>query len=163
MIKIGKIVNTHGIKGELRILSNSDFKEFRFQPNNKIFIDNQVYIIEDSYYHKNFIIIKLQGFDNINDVEKLKNKDIYGEKLDEQVLQQDEYFNYQLENLKVYNQDNDYLGDVIAIVDGINYNYLRIKGNKKGLIPFNNNYIIKVDLDNKTIIINEIKGLLDEN
>ncbi len=164
MLKIGKIVNTHGIKGELRVLSNSDFIDVRFKPNAKIYIDNNEYIIEDGYLHKNFVIIKLLGFDNINDVVKFKNKDIYGDILDQDVLEEDEYFNQDLEGCSVYNQDNQLRGEVIEVMIGGIYNMLRIKGdNTKGIVPFNNQFIKNVDIDNKKIVINEIKGLIDED
>lgn len=164
MLKIGKIVNTHGIKGELRVLSNSDFIDVRFKPNAKIYIDNNEYIIEDGYLHKNFVIIKLLGFDNINDVVKFKNKDIYGDILDQDVLEEDEYFNQDLEGCSVYNQDNQLRGEVIEVMIGGIYNMLRIKGdNTKGIVPFNNQFIESVDIDNKKIVINEIKGLIDED
>lgn len=127
MLKIGKIVNTHGIKGELRVLSNSDFIDVRFKPNAKIYIDNNEYIIEDGYLHKNFVIIKLLGFDNINDVVKFKNKDIYGDILHQDVLEEDEYFNQDLEGCSVYNQDNQLRGEVIEVMIGGIYNMLRIK------------------------------------
>lgn len=163
MKNIGKIVNTHGIKGELRVLSNSDFIDIRFKKNNKIFIDNQSYVIENAYLHKNFIVIKLVGKDNINDVIQWKNKNIFAPPLDDHVLEEDEYFNDDLIGLTVYNQNNEELGVVKTIRDGINYNYLMIEGNKKGLVPFKNSFIHEVDIDNQKIIINEIKGLLDEN
>ena len=164
MLKIGKIVNTHGIKGELRVLSNSDFIDVRFKPNAKIYIDNNEYIIEDGYLHKNFVIIKLLGFDNINDVVKFKNKDIYGDILDQDVLEEDEYFNQDLEGCSVYNQDNQLRGEVIEVMIGGIYNMLRIKGdNTKGIVPFNNQFIESVDIVNKKIVINEIKGLIDED
>ena len=164
MLKIGKIVNTHGIKGELRVLSNSDFIDVRFKPNAKIYIDNNEYIIEDGYLHKNFVIIKLLGFDNINDVVKFKNKDIYGDILDQEVLEEDEYFNQDLEGCSVYNQDNQLRGEVIEVMIGGIYNMLRIKGdNTKGIVPFNNQFIESVDIVNKKIVINEIKGLIDED
>ena len=164
MLKIGKIVNTHGIKGEFRVLSNSDFIDVRFKPNAKIYIDNNEYIIEDGYLHKNFVIIKLLGFDNINDVVKFKNKDIYGDIVDQDVLEEDEYFNQDLEGCSVYNQDNQLRGEVIEVMIGGIYNMLRIKGdNTKGIVPFNNQFIESVDIDNKKIVINEIKGLIDED
>ena len=163
MIKIGKIVNTHGIKGELRVLSNSDFIEKRFEENEKIYIEQKEYIIESYYEHKNFYIIKLKNFDNINDVLKLKNKMIYANKLLNEELAEGEYFNYDLIDLNIYNQDGKKRGKVIEVVDGSAYNYLRIKyNNKTYLIPFNNHFILDVQLNDK-IIIQEIEGLIDEN
>lgn len=163
MIKIAKIVNTHGINGELRLLTNSDFVDQRFSEGSIIYVDQHSYEIEYSYEHKTFIIIKLRGYDNINDVLFLKNKDVYGEKLDQSVLDKGEYFNQDLVNLTVKNVNGQVLGEVIRVEDGGVYNYLRIKGIKHGLVPFNQFFIIDVDLEQKEIIINEIEGLLNEN
>lgn len=163
MKEIGKIVNTHGINGELRVLTNSDFIKERFGLGAEIWVNNQKFIIEDSYQHKNFIIIKLKGYNNINEVMGLKGKMIKAQSLSHDVLDDGEYFNHDLEGCRVFNQEHIECGVVSKVVDGGNYNYLRIKGNKSGLVPFIDSFIIDVNIDNKTIIIEEIEGLLDEN
>ncbi len=165
MIKIGKIVNTHGIKGEMRIRSNSDFKEERFSPNCilKVKVKNEMIDlkIEKYYLHKTFDIVKFVGYDNINDVLKFKNCDVYGELLDAKALDEDEYFNYQLVDLTVKNQDGDIMGTVLKVVENPGSNLLRIKGldSKEFLIPFNNHFIINVNLLEKVIEVEEIEGL----
>lgn len=163
MKEIGKIVNTHGIKGELRVLTNSDFIKERFSLGAEIWVNDQKFIIEDSYQHKNFIIIKLKGYNNINEVMGLKGKMINAQPLSHDVLDDGEYFNHDLEGCQVFNQEHIECGVVSKVVDGGNYNYLRIKGNKSGLVPFIDSFITDVNIDNKTIIIEEIEGLLDEN
>lgn len=163
MKEIGKIVNTHGINGELRVLTNSDFIKERFGLGAEIWVNDQKFIIEDSYQHKNFIIIKLKGYNNINEVMGLKGKIIKAQPLSHDVLDEGEYFNHDLEGCRVFNQQHIECGKVSKVVDGGNYNYLRIKGNKSGLVPFIDSFIIDVNIDNKTIIIEEIEGLLDEN
>lgn len=163
MKEIGKIVNTHGIYGELRVLTNSDFIKERFGLGAEIWVNDQKFIIEDSYQHKNFIIIKLKGYNNINEIMGLKGKMIKAQPLRHDVLDEGEYFNHDLEGCQVFNQEHIECGVVSKVVDGGNYNYLRIKGNKSGLVPFIDSFIIDVNIDNKTIIIEEIEGLLDEN
>lgn len=163
MKEIGKIVNTHGINGELRVLTNSDFIKERFGLGAEIWVNDQKFIIEDSHQHKNFIIIKLKGYNNINEVMGLKGKMITAQPLSHDVLDDGEYFNHDLEGCRVFNQEHIECGVVSKVVDGGNYNYLRIKGNKSGLVPFIDSFIIDVNIDNKTIIIEEIEGLLDEN
>lgn len=163
MREIGKIVNTHGIRGELRVLSNSDFVDIRFAPDAPITINNQPYIIESSYPHKNFIIIKLKGYNNINEVEYLKNQKIYAENLGVEVLADGEYFNQDLIGCDVLDQDGTKLGCVKTVVEGGAYNMLRIIGPQNGLIPFNKHFINEVDIYKKVIFINNIPGLLDEN
>ena len=78
LIKIGKIVNTHGIKGELRILSKFPYKDKVFINNMKIYIDKKdIEIINTYRRHKNFDMITLKGYNNINEVLKYKGKYVY--------------------------------------------------------------------------------------
>ncbi len=165
MIKIGKIVNTHGIKGEMRIRSNSDFKTERFGVGNKIYVEYKkekiVLEIINYYQHKTFDIVKFEGYDNINDVIKFKNCDVYADLLSDDSLEEDEYFNYQLLDLKVQNQENETLGKVVKVIDNPGSNLLRIRTetNQEFLVPFNKHFINKVDLNARLIEIEEIEGL----
>ena len=68
MIKIGKYVNTHGIKGEIRILSNFSRKDLVFMPNKKIYIKDKEFIIDKYRHHKEFDMVTLKGINNINDM-----------------------------------------------------------------------------------------------
>ena len=75
LIKIGKIVNTHGIKGELRLLSKFPYKDKVFINNMKIYINKKDEEIINTYRkHKNFDMITLKGYNNINEVLKYKGK-----------------------------------------------------------------------------------------
>ena len=66
-VYIGKIVNTHGIKGEIRIISDFLYKEKAFKVGTDIYIDEQKYLIHSYRRHKNFDMITLDGFDDINE------------------------------------------------------------------------------------------------
>ena len=65
-IVVGKYVNTHGIKGEIRIKSNFDYKDKVFQIGHKIIIDNEVYEINSYRVHKDYDMVTLIGIDDIN-------------------------------------------------------------------------------------------------
>ncbi len=165
MIKIGKIVNTHGIKGELRIRSNSDFKDIRFKIGESLFLKtkqgNVEVKIEKHYSHKTFDIVAFVGYTNINDVLQYKNLDVYARKLNAEDLAPGEYFNQQLIGLKIVNQDGEDIGKVIKVVENPASNLLRVEqeDGKKYLVPFNDNFITDVDLEKATIYIEEIGGL----
>lgn len=167
LIKIGKIVNTKGLKGEVKVLSSSDFKDSRFKKGAKIYLkqknQQQELEIEKWSVYKNFDIIKFIGYNNINEVEKLKNQNIYAEELTDEVLEEGEYFFNELINYQV-EIDNQIIGQVIDVYDQINRTYIAIKKNngivKK--IPFIEAFISEVNKKNKTIIITPIEGLLDD-
>lgn len=165
MIKVGKIVNTHGIKGEVRIRSNSDFKDIRFQVGESLFVkskhgNTELKIIKH-YAHKTFDIVAFEGYTNINEVLVYKNQDVYARELENDDLEEGEYFNHQLVGLTIINQDEENIGTVINVVENPANNLLRVQeaDGKKYLIPFNERFIKDVDLEKKIIYIEEIGGL----
>ena len=79
LVRIGKIVNTHGIKGELRILSDFEFKDKVFKKGVKVYVGKKKkeFIINSYRFHKIFDMVTFEGFNNINDVEYLKGDFVY--------------------------------------------------------------------------------------
>lgn len=158
LMKIGKIVNTFGIKGELRVLSDSDFVEERFKVNNTLYLaDATPLIISGFRFHNNNILIKINNHDDINAVEKYKNQDIFIDQTELQPLEEG-YYLFQLEALKVY-VDNEFIGDVIEVLKPAQ-TVLRVKTfDREILIPFVDEFILDVDLDNKRIDVKLIEGM----
>ena len=159
LIYIGKLVNTHGIKGEVRLISNFKYKSDVFKIGNIIYINNKEYKINSYRVHKMFDMITLDGINSIDDVIPLKGSNVYINKDDYTFSG---YLNEDLIGLDVY--DNDiYKGKVIEIVEGIKYDLLVIDGVKRHMVPNIGEFIKNIDLVNKKIDINYIKGLDDEN
>ena len=161
-IYIGKIVNTHGIKGEIRILSDFKYKERALKKGKTIYIGTTKIKEEINSYrkHKIFDMITLCGINNINDVLKYKGQKVYTVKENLDLLE-NEYL------------DSDLIGLTVLVnhqEKGIVKNYLKDKYqdklvvNKEGidyLVPYVCDIIENINLTNKTISIKEIKGLLD--
>jgi len=80
--KVGKIVNTHGVKGEVRIVSTTDFADERYEKGNKLYIFKEkqsepVEVTVASHRrHKNFDLLTFEGYQNVNDVEQYKNCEV---------------------------------------------------------------------------------------
>ncbi len=161
LIKIGKIVNTHGIKGELRLLSKFPYKDKVFINNMKIYINKKDEEIINTYRkHKNFDMITLKGYNNINEVLKYKGKYVYVEDSDI-TLEDNKYLDEELIGLNVIYENNNkgLITDIERYDKTVLFN---IKNNDKNyLIPYNDNLIDKIDINNKTIYIKDIKGLFD--
>ena len=154
LIKIGKIVNTHGIKGELRLLSKFPYKDKVFINNMKIYIDKKdIEVINTYRKHKNFDMITLKGYSNINEVLKYKGKYVY--------VDNNKYLDEDLIGLNVIYEDND--KGIITDIERYDKTVLfNIKGNdKEYLIPYNDNLIDKIDINDKKIYIKDIKGLFE--
>ena len=109
---IGKIVNTHGIKGELRILSNFKYKDKIFKENFDFYIgDNKIKETVKSYrHHKQFEMVMFLGYENINEVLMYKTQKLYILKED-LVLREDEFLDQKLLGMSVF-QNNSKLGIV---------------------------------------------------
>lgn len=159
MIYIGKIVNTHGIKGEVRIKSDISHKDLVFKKGNNLIVDNELLEVNSYRIHKDFDMVTFLSINDINEVLKYKGKNVYIDKKDlkENILFEEEYI-----GLEVYS--DHYIGIVEDILKNKIYNILVVKNNKKEyLIPNIDEFIKKIDIDNKKIYINEIEGLIDEN
>ena len=161
-IYIGKIVNTHGIKGELRIISDFPYKDQVFKSNTKIYIGKkkELEIIEKYRFHKIFDMVVLKGHYDINEVLPYKGKDVYIDREETKIegMLEEDYI-----GLKVY-INNVSKGIIIGILKGVKQDNLIIENNnKKYYVPKVDAFIKKIDLESKTIDIEEIEGLFDEN
>jgi len=159
LIKIGKIVNTHGIKGELRLLSKFPYKDKIFIPGMTIYINKEIEETINSYRkHKNFDMITLKGYTNINEVLKYKGKTAYINSEDI-MLDKDKYLDEEIIGLEVIYENNT-KGKIYNIERYDKTVLLVIKDDEKEyLIPYNDNIIDKIDINNKKIYIKDIKGL----
>ena len=152
-IFIGRIVNTHALKGEVRIVSDFEFKDRIFKENTLLYIgeNKDKEIIETYRKHKQFDMVKFKEIDYINDVLKYKGSKVY---IDESILnlKDDEILISDLINMDVYN-NNKYVGKITEYRSDNGNNMLRV--NNK-LIPYNKDFITKIDKENKIIYFHDI-------
>ena len=161
-VYIGDIVNTHGIKGELRIISDFKYKTQVFTPHFNIYIGkNKKEFTIDSYrVHKNFDMVCLNGLNDINDALMYKGESVYVKRSD---LNIDTYLDEELIGMSVLDE-NKILGHVKELLKSKADNLLVVTNGKKDyLVPNIKEFILNVDLDKKQITINNIKGLFDED
>ena len=157
-VYIGKVVNTHGIKGEIRILSDFPFKDKVFFIGNSIIINDKEYIIKSYRVHKNYDMITLEGFNNINDVLFLLKSKVYilksSLKLNDNEILDEDLIKYDVVS------NNGKKGTIIEIFKASSSNkIIRIMFDKEVLISFNSPMIKKIDKDTKTIYVELIEGM----
>lgn len=165
---VGKIVNTHGIKGEVRVISKTDFAEERYAPGNKIYLfmadskEPQELIIATHRVHKNFDLLTFKGYENMNDVEKMKGGilKIHEEQLTE--LEEDEFYFHEIIGCLVFTTSGEEVGKVREILTpGANDVWVvKGKGGKDILIPYIEQIVKKVDIKEQIILIEPMEGLL---
>lgn len=164
LITIGKITKQQGNKGELKVFPLTDFPE-RFEYMESVFLsrgkDIEKKIVENIRYHKNFIIIKLDGIDNIG--QAIAYKDYLIKIPIEQLLplMEDQYYIFELLNYKVFLKEGELLGSVqdIRVTGGTDI-FVITDGQKEYMIPAAREFIT-IDEDSQRIIVDPIPGLLD--
>lgn len=147
------------MKGELKIYPTTDNIN-RFSLLKKIFVNNSEYEIENVRYHKNLVYVKLLGINDIEEAEKLKGAII---KISEDLalpLEENEYYLQDLYGINVY-EGKEFLGQITDILQtGANDVYVV---DKKILIPAVKQFILNIDLQNKTMSVKLIEGMRDLN
>lgn len=159
LIYIGKLVNTHGLKGEVRLISEFKYKDVVFKENNVIYIKQNKYIIKSYRKHKMFDMLVLEGINTIEEALNLKGNKVYINKEDYVF---DGYLNEEIIGLDVYDFD-EYKGKVVDIYTAGNIELLVVSGKRRHMVPYRDEFIEKIDLENKKIYIDYIKGLDNED
>ena len=126
-VVIGKIVNTFGIKGELKVYSYTDFVKERFKKGSKVYLSEKYlpFEVNSCREHKGFLLVSFKDHEDINLVEKYKNMLIYKAKEDIKPLKKGEYYFSDLRDLEVY-VEGEKIGRVKIVEEGIRSNNLRI-------------------------------------
>jgi len=161
-VLIGKIVNTHGLKGEIRILTEFRYKEKVFVPNMKVYIGSSKTeeTINTYRHHKIFEMITLKGYNDINEILKYKGDYLFINR-DDLKLGPNEFLDEEIINLSVY-ADNKLIGIVKKIDKHSKNELLVVKNHEKDyLIPYNFDIILSINIKEKRIDIQNIKGLID--
>lgn len=164
--KIGTIVNTHGIKGEVRVIATTDFVDERFKKGQKVYIDNKektALIIETVRTHKQFILISFTDLANINFVEKYKGMDLLVDEVALTELDEGEYYYKDIIDSTVVSETGETIGVVKEIFEtGANDVWVvkRI-GKADLLLPMIDDVIKLVDISNHKIIVDVLEGLDD--
>ena len=162
-IYVGKIVNTHGIKGEIRILSDFEYKDKVFVPKMKLYIGRkkEEVVIKTYRHHKNFEMITMEGYTDINQVLRFKGLYVYVKRIDLS-LAEDEYLDQDYIGLGVY-YNRELQGTIIDIRAGALGKKLFVVETltKKVLVPFEKELIKELDWVEKTLEFIPVVGLFE--
>ncbi len=162
LLWIGTLVNTHGVKGEVRIMSNTETPETTFAIGNTLVYDNKgsegELVIKSMRPHKQFILLTFEGINNINDIEYLKGSKVYCER---EELEEGEYYLRDLIGNSVFDQNNKLLGKVIDIIDQGPYENLivELENKKTTNIPMVDEF--EVSYDGEKVSVNLPEGFIE--
>lgn len=157
-VYIGKVVKPHGIKGEIRILSDFPYKNKVFSIGNSIIINDREYKIMSYRVHKGYDMVTLDGYTDINDIMFLLKHDVYYDK-NKLNLGDDEILDEELIDFIVINDDGK-TGKITEIFKASSSNkIIRVMFDREVLIPLNSPIVKKIDKNNKKIYVELIEGM----
>lgn len=170
LFNVGKIVNTHGIKGELKVISQTDFPELRFSKGSELILldpegkQRLNVTVEGAREHKGLFYVRFKGWNDINQVEKYKGWSVKVDEAQLAELDEGEYYFHEIIGCRVVTREGQELGTVAEILTpGANHVWVvkRPKG-KDILIPVIDEVIADVNVAAKLITIEPMEGLIDE-
>ena len=160
-LEIGKIVNTRGLKGEVKVVPWADYPEIFEEISFVYGKDEKRYLIENVKYQKDNVILKLEGIDTIECAEKLKNSVLYVRKDTMPSLDADTFFVADLIGLDVFDENEVFLGKIADVITagGADVYIIRDDGKKDLLLPALKENVKEINLDAKKVTVNVPKGL----
>lgn len=166
LLQVGIITSTHGVRGEVKVYPTTDDPR-RFRRLKEVILDTgreKLNLeIEGVKFFKQFVILKFKGLDNINDIEKYRQKSLFVTRKNAVRLQRNEYFIADLIGLKVQDEDGKELGTVKDVIEtGANDVYeVEMADGRSLLLPAIKQCILNVDVENGTMQVHVLEGLLD--
>lgn len=165
MFTVGKIINTHGVKGEIKVMPTTEDPK-RFAKLKSIYVEGRkgltTYEIQGVRYHKDFVLLRLKGIEDMNAAELLKGSTLKIDRKDSLPLKKDEYYISDLFGLEVYTEEERYMGELVDIIEtGSNDVYVVKKANREKdlLLPAIKQVIKSVDIENKKMTVHLLEGL----
>lgn len=165
---VGKIVNTHGLKGEVRVISKTDFPEKRYKTGNKLFLflpNSHTPIeltVKQHRTHKNFDLLTFAGYENINLVETFRDGVLKVPESQLTDLAEDEFYFHEIIGCRVLLPSGEEIGTISEILTpGANDVWVvKDKTGKEILVPYIDDVVKNVDIGKKTVFIEPMEGLL---
>lgn len=164
-LQVGVIASTHGIKGEVKVFPTTD-DPLRFKSLKQVKLDtgkeHLSLEVQSVKFFKKFVILKFKGIDNINDIEKYRQRPLLIPRGEAVPLDEGEYFVADLIGMKVFTEEGDEFGTLKDVMEtGANDVYV-INSIKHGevLIPAIRQCIKEIDTDTRKMVIHLMDGLV---
>ncbi|KQU18516.1 16S rRNA processing protein RimM [Bacillus sp. Leaf13] len=166
---VGKIVNTHGLLGEVRVISSTDFPEKRFKVGNTLYLFRETekkplpLIIRSHRNHKNFNLLTFENYYNVGQVEAFRNGVLKIKEAQLGKLDEGEFYFHEIIGCSVFTDEGVEIGEIIEVLTpGANDVWVIKKaGSKDILIPYIDQIVKEVEISAKKVIITPMEGLLD--
>lgn len=162
ILRVGKIVNTHGLKGEVKVIPLTDDPK-RYNDLEFVLIDGVERKIQGVKYQKDRVIVKVEGINSIDEAEKYKNKYMEIPREYAVPLEEDSYYIADIIGCTVYDTNGKDLGKIFDVIQTKNNDVYWIKKPKELLIPVLLEIVTDIDVENKKITIKPVGEWQDED
>lgn len=156
-IEAGEIVNTHGVRGEVRIAPWTDSAEF-LKGFKTLYIDGEAVGVLSSRVHKGLLLARLAGVADVNAAMALKGKTVFIDRGDAR-LPAGAYFLQDLIGARVFTEAGAEVGTLSDIIEAPAGNIYVVRGETEHLIPAVPEFILSADADAGTITVRLIEGM----
>lgn len=167
LLQVGILSSTHGVRGEIKVFPTTDDVK-RFKKNKEYILGtkngNMDVRVESVKFFKQFVILKFEGIDTLDGILAYKGCSLYVNRAHAVKLQKDEYFIADLIDMKVFDEDDNYIGKLTDVLEtGANDVYeITTEDDKTYLFPAIKECIKKVDMDNRKITAYVMPGLMED-
>lgn len=168
---VGVIANVHGLRGEVKVLSRTDFEDLRFRPKSHLFVRRegqapvQEVVVRTARRHQQFWLVAFEGLSSINDVEHWKGMQLCVHESNLPALPEGTYYVHELVGLAVYSDTGEHLGELADVLTpGANDVYVVKSPSRRKdiLLPAIPDCILNVDKPSRRMTVHILPGLLDE-
>lgn len=165
-LRVGAVTTAHGVKGELKVFPTTD-DPGRFKKLKSLMVekgkDFTEFKVQSVKFFKQFVILKFEGIDTMNDALLYKGADLYVSRKNAVKLEKDEYFITDLIGLEVYDENNDHIGVISEVYQtGANDVYeIKVNDEKSFLLPAIKECVLNVDIKGGKITVHILEGLMD--
>ncbi|HUC91000.1 MAG TPA: ribosome maturation factor RimM [Paenibacillus sp.] len=165
---VGKLVNTHGIRGDVKMLPLTDFPDVRFASGSKLTLHDPqssataTVEVVSAREQKGMYVVKLKGYDNINEVERFKGWDVKVKETELAPLEEGEYYYHEIVGCRVMTEEGEELGAISEVLaPGANHVWVvdRPKG-KQVLLPVIDDVVLGVNVKDKLVTVRLMEGLI---
>ncbi|WP_438432415.1 ribosome maturation factor RimM [Gorillibacterium sp. sgz500922] len=167
LFNVAKIVNTHGIRGELKLVSQTDFPDLRFSRGSELLLlgpagEELPVTVETGRPQKNVWLVKFREFSDINAAEKVKGWEVKVSEENLAELEQGDFYYHEIIGCRVFTEEGEELGTVKEILSpGANDVWtVELPNGKELLLPYIDEVVLKVDVTDKRITVRLMEGLL---
>jgi 16S rRNA processing protein RimM len=159
---IGKIVNTHGVKGEVKVYPYTDDVN-KFVDFDHLYVEDQKIQIETVRIHKNMALVKFKGYDNMDQVLPLMNKNVF---IDRDLVDDgdDGHYIVDLIGCEIFDESGIMIGVLVDVLQNTSQDLYQIRRSDNGedfYLPVVDEFVKSIDLNTRKIIVHLIEGLME--